>query len=337
MNASSDHIDKIKQIASNQDSLDYLNVEEIHLNNVVLHDGENESEKEILIRELIILNTPDDDPDDATVIVNKAVIVPSLTQDHTIERLRSKLMKRATKKLNSQLDQLSKMLAKLKFSPKLMKKVGRKNRRKRKKLKNQVKMHKKFVKKQLREVEKQLGKLKVPVMKTKRAVHDLSKEMREFDRELDFEVSRTFGLINQHKKHKDIKSMLKKLKKMKTEMKSLKKAFLNKMSKKGNTEAVKHKIEVLAKQMGELNRQVQRVSKESLQEAEKVKQQRHRIRQMMYEHGENVENVMMGDGVHSDASFFEKSGKRLSGENVRKSKKAVLGKKGFKLAGSNTD
>ena len=110
VNSSIDYINMIKKIAEDEESVDYNNIEEISLRNVVITDEFSRIKKKILIRELIVLNSPDDDPDDATIVVNKAVIVPSISQDNTLERIKQKMYARATKKYNSKLDELMKML-----------------------------------------------------------------------------------------------------------------------------------------------------------------------------------------------------------------------------------
>ena len=93
--------------------MDFDHIEEIRLRNVVLRDEDPQTKQKVLVRELIILNTPDDDPDDQTIVVNKAVIVPSISEDHTLEKLKQKMYARATSKYNSQLEDLMKMLGNL--------------------------------------------------------------------------------------------------------------------------------------------------------------------------------------------------------------------------------
>ena len=78
----------VRKLAEEEQGIDLQNVEEIHLRNVVLRDEDPEMKQKVLVRELIVLNTPDDDPDDQTIVVNKAVIVPSISEDHTLEILK---------------------------------------------------------------------------------------------------------------------------------------------------------------------------------------------------------------------------------------------------------
>jgi hypothetical protein len=128
----------------------------------VLKDEDTEIKQKVLVRELIVLNTPDDDPDDNTVIINKAVIVPSISEDHTLERLKQKMYARATSKYNSKIDEL---MAKL----------------------NALQIHKhastdqiKHNKHHLDEAKEAINNLKVPVLKRKHTLTKIEGEMDEF-------------------------------------------------------------------------------------------------------------------------------------------------------------
>ena len=113
VNSSIEYINMVKKLAEEEQGMDFEHIEEIHLRNVVLRDEDPAVKQKVLVRELIILNTPDDDPDDQTIVVNKAVIVPSISEDHTLEKLKQKMYARATSKYNSQLEDLMKMLGNL--------------------------------------------------------------------------------------------------------------------------------------------------------------------------------------------------------------------------------
>ena len=64
MNSSIEYINMVKKLAEEEQGMDFEHIEEIHLRNVVLRDEDPQVKQKVLVRELIILNTPDDDPDD---------------------------------------------------------------------------------------------------------------------------------------------------------------------------------------------------------------------------------------------------------------------------------
>ena len=295
----------------------------MHLSNVVVRDGERESEKEILIRHLIVLNTPDDDPDDETIIVNKAVVVPSVDEDRTLERLKRKMMRRATMKFNSQLDELSRMLSAMKFTS-LPPKKSKKKRRKREELREKKK-HKAKVKKQLKKMNKVMDNLEMPIIKKKRTIKDLSEEIMQFDRSLDSEIQSTFDSLEESKKkHQDLKSMMTELHGMKQQMKSLKMDFTRKMGAGEDSEAIGAKIQSLAKNMNKLNSKMQGIKLRQKHDIKKAEQHHQRLRDIMYKHGRRVEDV------------FDKKSNRVTEHdfkgNVHKERVKVL-KKSLKSKG----
>lgn len=162
VNSSMDYINHLTKIAQDEENIDYENIEEITLMNVVLKDEDPESKQKVLVRQLIVLNSPDDDPDDDTVIVNKAVIVPSISEDHTLERLKQKMYARATNKYNSKIDELMAQLNTLQLSEKSSAKQIVHN------------------KKHLEKAKEAINNLKVPVLKRKHTLNKIEGEMDEF-------------------------------------------------------------------------------------------------------------------------------------------------------------
>ena len=314
VNSSIDYINMIKKIAEDEESVDYNNIEEISLRNVVITDEFSRIKKKILIRELIVLNSPDDDPDDATIVVNKAVIVPSISQDNTLERIKQKMYARATKKYNSKLDELMKMLNNLNSqqtgSP----------------IQHQKNIH------HLKQAKDTLGKLKIPVLKRKHTLEVINGEMQHFRKKVSKHVEMSLDLSDVDSERKQLKKMRRNLAKMKSKMVGLKKDLTSDEFEHTNQKDLKIKMQMieLSKEMEKLNKKMKELTEESEVRDEKVQEHHRKIRKIMYEHNKKIDDTINDDDFTEDDFVSAKN------SNKNEEKESDLKTLGFKLSNINT-
>lgn len=273
VNSSMDYINQIKKIAQDEQNIDYENIEEITLRNVVLKDDDPDTKQKVLVRELIVLNTPDDDPDDTTIMVNKAVIVPSISEDHTLERLKQKMYARATLKYNSRIDALMAKLNKLQMGN------------------NSTPEHLKKNKKHLDEAKEAINNLKVPVLKRKHTLTKIEGEMDEFREKVAGHVQDSIKMVNSDEQIRDMASARRHLAKMRSKMKQLKNDLYSDEFEHsdGKDNQIRKQMMALADGMKKLNQKMKKMHRQSEDIERKVKKRHRKIRKMIYDHNKKIE------------------------------------------------
>ena len=87
---------KLKSLIPDPKSSKYENVEKIEIPDVVIHEKlpkPGKKLRKILIQNLVVLNTDDDDPSDSSIFVEKAVIDPSLFRTKEMDKMKIDLFK----------------------------------------------------------------------------------------------------------------------------------------------------------------------------------------------------------------------------------------------------
>lgn len=310
VNSSMDYINYIKKIAQDEQTIDLENIEEIHLRNVVLKDEDPEIKQKVLVRELIVLNSPDDDPDDATVIVNKAVIVPSISEDHTLDKLKQKMYARATMKYNSKIDKLMALLNSLQL--------------------HKTSSHKAIVhnKKHLDQAKVAINNLKVPVLKRKHTLTKIEGEMDEFREKVADHVQESIDMVNTDSQRKSMQSMRNHLSRMRKRMKKLKSDLYSDEFEHSDAKdnEIRHQMMELADDMAKLNQKMKSLHKHTEDIDKKVQKHHRKIRKMIYDHNKKIEETIDHDDFSEDDFVSAKEANKRSRED------SDLKSRGFKMS-----
>jgi len=262
-------MDHLAYMASQEDNLDYENVEEIVYHNILINkysaEGTNKVVKKLLIQKLHVLNTPDDDPDQNTVFVRKVVLTPELSRDQTIKKLKKALYRKTAKEFNSQLDEITKML-------------------------NSLVIPGEEPSKKVKVISSRIQDLKI--VHQNYTIAAIKKEAEDFKKQLRSMISNTnsISMIEKSKK-KDLMRMQDEVKSLKSKFKLLSQQIETNSSSL-DLQKLHNALEDLFLQINKLTLKIKSLKQENISLASKIINKTNQIKKMVTEHKSKLEQAI---------------------------------------------